>query len=151
MASGTDRPNAQPTAKVADDRRGASLIEMLIAMGMLGVLLATLVPRSALLVRGYSLNIAADQLASELQKARVDAARRNQPITLRFTGQGGYQISGQPERVLFGGATVPDSAPDSVRFDPMGRATTGSAVIPVNLSGRGKSVRVTASGFASVL
>lgn len=152
--------------------RGLSLIELVIVLAILGVLLA--------LGTGYlrsdrlAVNQAAQSLAAQVTRARLEAIRRNTFVGLQFStqGAGGYLLfedanrdslydSGEPviQRVVFGQgdwARVRLSAiegPATLVFDPRG-IPQGFAEAKVSLSNRAgtysQEISISPQGRASL-
>ncbi len=62
--------------------RGFTLIELIVAMAMVGILVAIAVPSFASLVNGNRLTASVNELAAGIQSARMEAIRRNSRVVL---------------------------------------------------------------------
>lgn len=129
--------------------RGFSLVELMVAISTLAILTAIAIPRSRTVTRDYTVLIAAEQLAGELQRARLDAVRRNQSRTVTFVDSLHYQRLGGNVRALYGGAGF-SALPATVTFNSMGQTSSGSGTMTVTFQGASRQVILTATGFASV-
>jgi prepilin-type N-terminal cleavage/methylation domain-containing protein len=65
-------------------RRGFTLIEGLVAVAMLSALLALVVPSAVEWIRVQRVKASADELVTDLQFARSEAARRNLKVAVTF-------------------------------------------------------------------
>lgn len=68
--------------------RGFSLIEMLIAIAMLGILLTVGLPSYANWLQNAHVRTAAESIRDGLQLARAEAVRRNAPVRFQLTSGG---------------------------------------------------------------
>lgn len=95
-----------------------------------------------------SLDAAAQQLVGDLHRARVMAISANRPVVVRVTPPHSYSVD-QELRSLPDGVTFA-SAPDSVRFVPLGPLTSGAADFVVGFGPRSRRVAVSSAGLAVV-
>ena len=79
----TSRPSAHA------DQRGVTLMEVMIVVGIVGVLLAFAVPSFQEFVARNRLDGAAQDLMTSLQLARSEATRRGAQVTMRLSGTAG--------------------------------------------------------------
>jgi type II secretory pathway pseudopilin PulG len=125
------------------------MIEMLLVVVIMGILMAIVAPRFGNMRVKYQVEAAAQQLVRDLNRARTEAVKRNANVYLAKTSTTAYDLQhvgarSLPNNVVF------SSGPDTVRFAAFGPAITGAATFMLTLSGVAKSVKVNASGFASV-
>ncbi|KQV54355.1 MULTISPECIES: GspH/FimT family pseudopilin [unclassified Duganella] len=66
-------------------QRGVTLIELMVAISVLGVLLALAVPSFARMIQDAQNRTAAESLLNGLQLARAEALRRNTPVRFKLT------------------------------------------------------------------
>ncbi|WP_299978201.1 GspH/FimT family pseudopilin [Desulfobacula sp.] len=79
---------------------GFTLIEVMIVIGMIGILSAISIPSAMKWLPNYRLKAAARDLYSNMQKAKVEAVKRNTDVLIKFTseayapagGKGSYQV-----------------------------------------------------------
>ena len=128
---------------------GFTLVETLIAIVLIGLALAIATPRISTFREQMELDAAAQQLAGDLGRARIEAIKRNAPVSLRKIGAGSYDIEFLGNRALRGGAVL-TGAPDSVRFASFGPPVSGPTDFTVTLGSRSKIVAVNAAGYIEV-
>jgi type IV fimbrial biogenesis protein FimT len=68
--------------------RGFNLIELMVAIGLLGILLGWGVPAFRDLSRNNSVTVANNDLITSFNLARSEALRRNRPVTVCASGDG---------------------------------------------------------------
>ena len=72
------------------DQQGFSLIELIVIIGIISVLLVVAIPKFSEWRNNQNLKAAAREAVSSFQFARLEAARRDTPVTIRVTtGAGG--------------------------------------------------------------
>ena len=128
---------------------GFTLVEVLIVIVVMGFVLAIAAPRIGAIREGMELDAAAQQLAGDLGRARIEAIRRNQAVSLRKIGTGSYDIDFLGTRALRGAAVL-SGAPDSVRFASFGPPVSGPTQFTVTLGARSRVVDVNAAGYIEV-
>lgn len=68
--------------------RGVSLLEILIAMGILGIIVSVAIPSMSEFGAGQRLVGAAEQIHGHLQQARSESVSRSVPVFVKFSGDG---------------------------------------------------------------
>ncbi len=134
--------------------RGFSTIDILSAAALLAVILAMAVPFIRDSMRGYRLASAADQVAAELNAARVLAVSRGTSYRIDFSvARNSFQIVDlsdpdnptRRERPLGGSMSLVSVPSQPILFSSRGVARGGTVVL-ANDAGKRVSVEVTASG-----
>lgn len=145
--------------------RGLTLIELLVAIVIMGILLAVAMPGMRSLVVGQQLKTASFELTADLILARSEALKRNRSVNVTREGgdwklgwtvgvTGGDAVN---KRGVAGSDIVFENAPGSITFDANGRvsaptdpvritvksneASGNSRCIELDLSGRAKATR----------
>lgn len=126
---------------------GFSLVEILAAIVVLGILISIAAPEITELTRRIELDGAAQQLVGDLERARSEAIKRNRSVRVTFADSM-YTVQYVGARA-FDGAKL-DVAPDSIRFAPFGPPELGAATFVLRLADRTKTVRLSAAGRARV-
>ena len=140
-------PNRRtPTARTAGIR-GFSLVEILAAVVLIGIMVSVAAPRVTTLSKRIQLDAAAQQVLGDLQRARTEAIKRNDTVRVTF-GETGYTIQYVGARTLDGATFT--TAPDSVLFAPFGPPSMGGATFVVAMDGRSKTITLNAAGHAKV-
>ncbi len=73
--------------------RGFSLIELLVVIGMLGILSAIALPLISSTIPNYQLRAASREIVIDFKRARAEAVKRNRPVLIEFTSE----TAGNPE------------------------------------------------------
>lgn len=132
-------------------RKGAGLVSLMVAVAVASLILAIAIPRSINFANNYQLQVAAEQLAGDLQRTRLDAMRLNAPVTFQRLNGTAYQVGGVAVSTLYGGATFSPGDPSSIQFSPFGRLVGGPALFQVRGPQGGiKQVRVAQGGITTV-
>lgn len=134
------------------NHRGFSLVEMMVVIGVFGLLVAIGVPGFSRYVRSNQLATSANRLAADLQFARSTAIANGRVIRVAATGDG-YTITDVStgnviaDRTFEGGCTL--AADVTVRFFPWGIAEAGNFSV-ANCSGATRSVTLLPTGVVEV-
>jgi type IV fimbrial biogenesis protein FimT len=153
-------------------KRGFSIVELLVIVGVLGILLAigfANIPRD-----GFAVNQAARGLSAQITRARLEAIRTNCFALVRMvnTGNGGYDVvvrrdaTGQCDplqqdviqSVRFGqgehgGVRLTATTLNEIEFDPRGvrhNATPGAITLASNSGAQQRIVVISATGRAAI-
>lgn len=139
--------------------RGYTLIEMMVAVALLGVMLALAAPRLEGLTRANRLRAAIDRVSSDLTLARLSAVREGRQASLRIDDQGRrYTVTidnadGTAASTLktvvvnteYKGVTL-DPQAAQVSFDSRGMWRSGATSIRAIRDGRGATLTITGVG-----
>jgi hypothetical protein len=120
----------------AAGERGLSAVELLVVGGAVVALAAMLLPATRQARGFYNLASAADQVVSDLEKARSEAVKRDGTATVTFSASGTYTIQ-------YAGLSVSQSLPGGVSFALPG----GAASLSVQYYSSGKTVVTPAGGI----
>ena len=110
--------------------RGASLIEMMIVVAIIGILASLSTPMISSYLQNAKLRASADELKEALELSRSEAIKRNDTIKFTALNGGGWSVEAYSNDVLTMLASKPDAvgsklaviADNSViRFDGSGR------------------------------
>ncbi len=132
-------------------RGGFTLIEMLTALLILGTLTAIVLPKFSQYRRAWALESGGQQIVSDLQRARIQAIKRNQTVFLTKSDSTGYSIRFLGNRTLPEGTTFGIGTPDSVAFAPFGPTLTGPATYRIEFGTDYVLVKLSAAGAANLV
>ncbi len=134
------------------NNRGFNLVEMMVVIGVFGLLVAIAVPGFARFTRSNQLATSANRLAADLQFARSTAIANGRIIGVAAADDG-YTITDLTtgnviaNRTFEGGCTL--AADVNVRFFPWGMSDAGSFDV-ANCSGATRSVTLLPTGIVEV-
>lgn len=118
--------------------RGFTLLDLLMTMAILTVAAGLAIPAVSGVLTSYELNVAAQELASEMSAARALAVSRGSAYTVTFNvSSNSYQVidisdPNNPTRVSreLEGDVVFQAVPQTaIRFDPRGLTSGGTVVL----------------------
>lgn len=133
-------------------QKGFTLVEVLIAIGILVILSAIAIPQMRGIIESYRLNGAARVVWSDMQNAKMTAIKTNQSITVTFVNTTTYS---HPRPNDPRGAFTRNLANDypNVTIRSSGESTTFNSrgmvdptTITVSLSGRQKEFKIAWTG-----
>jgi Tfp pilus assembly protein FimT len=134
-------------------RTGMTLLELAIVATLTGVLLGVVVPRLANTYTGTQLDSAAHELARDLGRARSEAIRTNQSVTVTRLADTAYRVASEPHRRLPTGVQFkPGAGLNLVTFSPLGITTTSQGFFNMRTVSGGSTriVYVRKSGLVQV-
>jgi type IV fimbrial biogenesis protein FimT len=124
--------------------RGATLIEMMIVVAIIGILASLSTPMVSTYLQNAKLRASADELKEALELARSEAIKRNDTVKFTALNGGGWTVEVYSNEVLTLLASKPSaagshtlvSADNSViRFDGSGRPDVGATLQVTPASG----------------
>jgi hypothetical protein len=123
------------------------MVDMAVALFIMGTALTTSGPLSRRVIATYQLNGAVQELVADLSQAKIRAIQSNSIATLRRESRRDYRVAGMPRR-LPGMVRFEDTSADSVAFNGLGAVTDGAArvFLLTNVYGETRQVRVYAAG-----
>ena len=130
-------------------RAGMTLLEIVVVMGLLVTVTAIAIPNMLDVRAQMSATNAAHILARDLNRARVEAMRRNQQVALRRESDSTYSITGLAVQTLPDGAKFQHTFSD-VTFASFGPVASGAGTIRIRVGDQKKDVRVEQAGFSYV-
>lgn len=126
-------------------------MELVVVATIAGFVLAVAAPRIQSYRATMLLNSVAHEVARDLGRARIDALKRNEAVTLRLLGDTAYQVRTEPHRRLPAGLTFyRTGSVDSVRFASFGPVVIGSGSIFVDAGSSRRRVVIRSTGQVSV-
>jgi prepilin-type N-terminal cleavage/methylation domain-containing protein len=143
-----------PLTRNMAKQAGLTVIELMAAIGIIGILVAVATPSLLSTLPGLRLNDAARQVATDLQMARMRAIAQNSSNTITFnTSTGTYTFTLGNESIdidqLYPGITF-SSVPANPVFTSRGTAST-TATITLSNGNATKQVEVTSVGRVRIL
>jgi len=136
--------------KIAQEVRGFTLIEMLTALTVAGILMSIAIPRFFALLPTIRVSSAARQVATDLQLARMRAISQRAPQGLTFSTATTYSFTIGPDTrdltLLYPGTTV-TVTPGNPTFTTVG-GNNANATTTITLTNNGllRTVTVNAAG-----
>lgn len=140
-------------------RRGFTLLEMLIATGILAMVLAIGVPNLVTMRGPYALKSASQQVAADLQLARQRAIAQNTRYRVTFSA-GSYVLERETSsnswvqdsgvQKVPPGATIGGASPGNPVFDSRGMLA-GDVTVPITVDGIGtRTVTINVLGRTTI-
>ena len=102
---------------------GMSLVEVLIAIAIAGILLATAMPMYSTWIQNTKIRTGAEAMLNGLQLARSEAVSRNTNVQFEMTGNTGWKVNL---------ASDPDGTPIQARSANAGSDTATATPFPAN-------------------
>jgi prepilin-type N-terminal cleavage/methylation domain-containing protein len=131
-------------------RQGLTLLEIAIVITIMAAVMVIALPNMLDVREQTALTNAAHLFARDLNRARVEAGRRNATICVTRDGTTGYRIDGLPTEMLPDGVSfAPGFA--SVCFRSFGPVSSGAGDYELELGADRKGIRIEPAGFAYVL
>lgn len=134
-------------------QKGFSLIEVLIALGILIIVAAIAIPSMGRMLESYRLNGAARLVWSDMQNAKMTAIRENRSITVNFTPTSYNFVRAGETIPIFTRNLANDypnvivSSTNNVSITFNSRGTVGPATtITISLAGRTRSFSIAWTG-----
>ena len=131
-------------------RSGFTLIEIIIVVMITATLLGIVMPSVGATIASARLGGTARSFVGDLRRARLEALRRNVPVTVRAQSGGAYQIDSIGQRTLEGDVTFSSSSADSVRFATFGLSMTGTVTFVLSVGNDSVNVVVSAGGMSTI-
>jgi prepilin-type N-terminal cleavage/methylation domain-containing protein len=130
---------------------GFTLLELVVVATIAGLILAVVAPRIQAYRENMLLNSVAHELVRDLGRARIEALKRNEGVTLRLLEDTAYQIRTEPHRRLPAGVTFyRTGSVDSVRFASVGPVVIGAGSIVVDAGTARRRVVIRSTGQVAV-
>lgn len=163
----SSRLSSRPVARLWWPQRGFTLIELMVALGVLAVVMLIAIPSFNDMTLGSKLRSQANDLVAGAVLARSEAIKRNQPVSL-CASSNGTSCTGTWSQgwIVINGATVIMkhaaaangflilSDQSSFTFQPTGVGATADSLTVCratpSVGGQEREVTITATGRASV-
>lgn len=146
------------------NKNGFTLLELIIAVAVFGILAAIAIPLLNSTTKNADLRSAAQEMYGQFQRAKMEAIKRNQPVAIVFdtTGVDQYQVfvdlnndkvldAGEEllaEVVMPNGIDLPSITFPTVNktgFTVKGRPSGGAGTVTINNAATSKSLTLTTS------
>ena len=131
-------------------RRGMTLVEMMIVIVIAGFLFVIALPRLGKVRDSVQMDSAAQQLLGDLRRLQVEAIKRNQSARLQRTGAATYNMDFVGARTLDGGVTFDVGSATEIRMASFGPPIGGGATFILESGTRQRTVTVSPAGLVSV-
>lgn len=110
--------------------RGFTLIELMVAIAILGILVTMAAPSFNSFIDKYRVKRAADTVSAFLVNAKSEAVKRNRPVRVVITGGGSTWCAGMTESATCGCSTA-----GACQIDGVDRAIRSTSFKGVDLNG----------------
>ena len=143
--------NERPTPWRIDERRsGFTLIELLFVLLVISTMATMAVPPMLSSQRKMRIDAAVQQLTLDLARARSEAVKRNESVTLTRTGSNSYTVAGIADQQL-DGVTFEAGSDTTITFASYGTLKpVASRTMVVRLGSETRTVAVSSAGFPRV-
>ncbi len=143
-------------------QRGASLVELLIVLGISVTMAALTLPSTRTAVNTFQLSSAVTAAASAIQSTRYQAIMRGYPFAITFSAANkNYQVSSKPigavsfsnvgsAILLSPNQPITLSATTTYQFNPNGTVVVTSGNASFNISASSGTKTITVSGVGNV-
>ena len=123
-------------------QKGYSLTEVLLVLGIMGIILAISIPALGQYMRSYTARVGADEFISHMRLARHLAIARHKPVSLQVAARSyslpdwnSADIGTAPSRTFeLPGAVSVVSGTGTITFRPDGTISTGSATVRIQIA-----------------
>src|SRR5687768_16716311 len=144
MTAGRNRP--------VDGRRpGFTVVELLLVLTVIGTMATMTVPPMLSSQNELRLGAAVQQLTVDLARARSEAVKQNQSVTVTRTSATRYTVPSAGVRELDGQITFSTGSATAITFTSYGALSpVETQTLVLQLAGERRMVQVSAAGFPSV-
>ncbi len=136
--SGELLANRRPRSKTLRTTRGYTLLEMLVAVGVVSLVSAASYPAATDIYESYSFRSAVDQVRFEVKRARMQASAQSRFVRIRIDGDGALVREHSEDGVAYEQDVPPAPLPGPINAVVYGQAPE------FNPAGLGKSWSVIA-------
>ena|SRR5687768_13273686 len=144
MITGRKRP--------LDGRRpGFTMVELLLVLTVIGTMATMTVPPMMSSQNKLRLDAAVQRLTIDLARARSEALKQNQSVTVTRTSATQYTVPSAGVRELDGQITFSTGSATAITFTSYGALSpVATQTLVLQLAGETRTVQVSAAGFTSV-